>query len=143
MAEHRALQVIDRQDWLEPIGDQLQQAVTAVYDQAGDAGQKIKNALHGTWLGHPLHPVLTDIPVGAWTAAAVMDAMHDITGQRAYARGADAAIAVGLAGAVGAAITGLTDWQATDGRASRIGLVHALMNATGALRYAGSLAARK
>jgi nitrite reductase/ring-hydroxylating ferredoxin subunit/uncharacterized membrane protein len=143
MAEDRTLQVIDRQDWLEPIGDQLQQAVTAVYDQAGDAGQKIKNALHGTWLGHPLHPVLTDIPVGAWTAAVVMDAMHDITGQRGYARGADAAITVGLVGALGAAVTGLTDWQATDGRARRIGLVHALMNTTGALLYAGSLASRK
>lgn len=143
MAQDTALQIIDRQDWLEPVADQLQQAVTAVYDQAGEAGQKVKNALHGTWLGHPLHPVLTDIPVGAWTAALVMDALHEITGQRAYARGADAAITVGLVGAAGAAITGLTDWQATDGRARRLGLVHALMNTTGVLLYAGSLASRK
>ncbi len=143
MAKDTVLQTIDRQEWLEPVADQLQQAVTAVYDQAGEAGQKVKNALHGTWLGHPLHPVLTDIPVGAWTAALVMDAMHEITGHSAYARGADAAITVGLVGAAGAAITGLTDWQATDGRARRLGLVHALMNTTGALLYAGSLASRK
>ncbi len=143
MAKDTVLQTIDRQEWLEPVADQLQQAVTAVYDQAGEAGQKVKNALHGTWLGHPLHPVLTDIPVGAWTAALVMDAMHEITGHSAYARGADAAITVGLVGAAGAAITGLTDWQATDGRARRLGLVHAIMNTTGALLYAGSLASRK
>ncbi|HZT38082.1 MAG TPA: Rieske (2Fe-2S) protein [Bryobacteraceae bacterium] len=143
MAKETALNLLDRQQWLEPLADQLQLAVAALYDQAGAAGQKVKNALHGVWLGHPLHPVLTDIPVGAWTAALVMDALHEMTRRTAYARAADAAIAVGLAGAAGAALAGLTDWQATDGRARRIGLAHALLNGAGALLYAGSLASRK
>jgi nitrite reductase/ring-hydroxylating ferredoxin subunit/uncharacterized membrane protein len=114
-----------------------------VFERAGDTGQSIKNFLHGTWLGHPLHPVVTDVPIGAWTAALVMDAMEEMSGRDGFGRGADTAIAVGLAGAVSAAVTGLTDWGSTDGRARRIGLLHGLLNTTGALLYTCSLIARK
>ncbi len=143
MGDDRTTALIERQEWLEPVGEQVQKAVSSAFEQAGDAGQAVKNFLHGTWLGHPLHPVLTDIPIGSWTAALVMDAMEDMTGQRQYGRGADTAIGVGLVGAVASAITGLTDWQATDGRARQIGLVHAMLNSTGALLYTGSYIARK
>jgi nitrite reductase/ring-hydroxylating ferredoxin subunit/uncharacterized membrane protein len=143
MADDTALTIIERQEWLEPVAEELQKAVGSVFESAGEAGQKTKNFLHGTWLGHPLHPALTDIPVGAWTAALVMDAMEDITGQRHWRKGADAAIAIGLAGAVGAAVTGLTDWQSTDGRARKVGLTHGLMNMGGALLYGTSLVMRK
>ena len=95
----------------------------SAFDSAGTAGRKVRNFLHGVWLGHPLHPVLTDIPVGAWTAAVMLDAVDE-------RKGADLAVKVGLAGAVGSAVTGLTDWQATDGPARRVGLVHGLLNIT-------------
>jgi len=68
---------------------------------------------HGTWLGEPLHVILTDVPIGAWTAAVVFDAL-DSSPRRQYSIAADTAVAVGLAGAVGAAATGLTDWQDID-----------------------------
>jgi nitrite reductase/ring-hydroxylating ferredoxin subunit/uncharacterized membrane protein len=78
------------------------------------------------WLGHPLHPVLTDVPIGAWTAALALDAAAgDDAGMRRAAR---FAIGVGLLGAVGSAITGLTDWSETSGRPRRMGLVHGLLN---------------
>ena len=99
-----------------------------MYDSAGDAGRQIKNAVHGVWLGHPLHPVMTDVPLGAWTTALVFDTAESATGDRAFGRAADIAVGVGVAGAVGAAITGLTDWSETDGRAKRVGLVHGLLN---------------
>lgn len=142
MATETALDIINRQDWLEPVSSTLQDAVHTAYDSAGDAGRQVKNALHGVWLGHPLHPVLTDIPLGAWTTAVVCDAMEEITGRQEFARAADLAIGVGLAGAVGAAVTGLTDWSETDGRARRIGVVHGLMNVAGAMLYGVSLACR-
>jgi nitrite reductase/ring-hydroxylating ferredoxin subunit/uncharacterized membrane protein len=143
MQENLAMELIEGQRWLEPTGEKVQKTVSAAFEGSGETGRKVKNFLHGTWLGHPLHPVLTDIPLGAWTAALVMDAMDEISGRREFASGADAAVAIGLAGAVGAAITGLTDWQATDGRARKIGLTHAIMNTAGAALYGASLAARR
>jgi nitrite reductase/ring-hydroxylating ferredoxin subunit/uncharacterized membrane protein len=132
MSTDRAIQVIDRQHWLEPVSDRLQSTLSDAFAAAGPAGQQAANALHGLWLGHPLHPVLTDIPIGSWTAAAVLDALEEVSGNGTFGRGADAAIGLGIVGALGSAITGLTDWRHTDGRARRIGLTHGLLN-TGAL----------
>jgi nitrite reductase/ring-hydroxylating ferredoxin subunit/uncharacterized membrane protein len=98
--------------------------------------------LHGTWLGHPLHPVLTDIPIGAWTAALALDALDTISDQD-FAPGADAAVALGLAGAVGAAASGLTDWKELDTKPLRIGLVHGALNLSATILYAASLAQRR
>ncbi len=136
MAEELAVDLVERQQWLDPVESGLQRAVGGTFDSAGAAGRKIRNFLHGVWLGHPLHPVLTDLPLGAWTAAVILDAVDDRSG-------ADLAVKVGLAGAVGAALTGLTDWQATDGPARRIGLAHGLLNTAAATLFAISLAERK
>jgi nitrite reductase/ring-hydroxylating ferredoxin subunit/uncharacterized membrane protein len=143
MAKETTTAVIEKQEWLDTAAEQGQKAISAAYEGAGEAGQKVKNFLHGTWLGHPLHSAVTDVPVGAWTAAVVLDAMSDVTGKRELQKGADAAIAVGLAGAGVSAITGLTDWQSTDGRARQIGMLHGLMNTAGMMLFAASLIARK
>jgi nitrite reductase/ring-hydroxylating ferredoxin subunit/uncharacterized membrane protein len=143
MQENAAIELIEQQQWLDPVSDRLQRAIGSAYGQTGGTGRKVKNFLHGVLLGHPLHSVLTDIPVGAWTAALVMDALADLTGRDEFGTGADAAVAIGLAGAAGAAVTGLTDWQATDGRARKIGIVHGTMNTTAAVLYGASLVKRK
>jgi nitrite reductase/ring-hydroxylating ferredoxin subunit/uncharacterized membrane protein len=143
MATDRAIQFIDRQRWLEPLADRLQSSLNDAVAAGGPAGQQAANALHGVWLGHPLHPILTDLPIGSWTVAAVLDAFEEVSGNRAFARGADAAIGLGVVGALGAAVTGLTDWRHTDDRARRIGLTHGLLN-TGALAlYTTSLILRR
>jgi len=138
-----AMESIERQEWLDPVATQLSSAVRAAYTSVGDAGQRLKNVAHGTWLGHPLHPVLTDIPIGAWMTAAVLDVTAECTGDRGYARAADVAIGFGLAGAVGAAATGLTDWSETDGAAKRSGLVHGLLNIAATTLYATALIMRR
>jgi nitrite reductase/ring-hydroxylating ferredoxin subunit/uncharacterized membrane protein len=138
-----AIAGVERQHWLEPIAERLQNAVISAYDAAGVAGRRVRDALHGTWLGHPLHPVLTDIPLGAWTVAASLDLLSRRNGGGRYDHGADAAIAVGLAGAAGAAVTGLTDWQHTSGEDRRVGLLHGLLNLSAASLYAISLTARR
>ena len=136
MATNLPVEVIKKQEWLEPIADRLQPTIAAALGADGPIGPKIADILHGTWLGHPLHVVLTDVPIGSWTAAAVLDALEEMTGSRAIGRGADAVIAVGLVGAAGAAITGLADWSKIGGgQPRRIGLAHALLNATATACY--------
>lgn len=142
MAETLA-QVIDKQDALDTASDALQPAVTGLFRSGGETGQSVKNFLHGTWLGHPLHPVLTDIPVGAWTTAMALDAMEAMSGREEFGSAADAAIAVGLVGALGAAATGITDWSETEGRGRKVGLVHGLLNVGAATLYTSSLIARR
>lgn len=140
----RAVQAIERQDWLAPAEDNLQRVVSAAFGAGGAVGQRVKDLLHGTWLGHPLHPVLTDIPVGAWTAAALFD-LAEATGdgQAGRDRRADGAIAVGVVGAVAAALAGMTDWQHTSGASRRTGLVHAALNSVALGMYVGSLVLRR
>jgi len=136
------LEAIDRQQWLEPVAEEIQQAVHRTFESAGESGRSVKDALHGTWLGHPVHAVLTDIPVGAWTATVVCDALEDMTEHDGFAKASDLALTVGLIGAVGSALTGLTDWSETDGRARKVGLVHGLMNLGAALLFGTSLVYR-
>jgi nitrite reductase/ring-hydroxylating ferredoxin subunit/uncharacterized membrane protein len=125
-----ALARIAGQPELDRIAKPLSEAVIAAYSNAGGVGRAVKNALHGVWLSHPLHPVLTDIPIGAWATTLALDAKASATGDESYARAGDFALAFGIAGAAGSAITGLTDWSETDGRAKRIGLIHGLLNVT-------------
>jgi nitrite reductase/ring-hydroxylating ferredoxin subunit/uncharacterized membrane protein len=111
---------------LDRVADPLSKAVRGAYEAAGPIGQQAKNALHGVWLGHPLHPVFTDVPIGAWTTALALDAAAD--GDPGMQRAATFALGVGLVGAAGAAVSGLTDWSETDGRSRRTGLIHGLLN---------------
>jgi len=135
------INAISRQPGLEELADVLQKAVRGAFP--GEAGRQVKNALHGTWMGHPLHPAITDVPLGAWTAALVFDALESLSGRRELRAGADAAVALGLLGAVGSAVTGLTDWSESDDRGKRIGAVHGLLNVAAAAMYATSYAMRK
>lgn len=123
-----ALSRIAAQPELDRVAQPLGEAVVAAYRNAGGVGYAVKNALHGVWLGHPLHTALTDIPIGAWATTLALDAKAAASGDVSYTRAADFALAFGLAGAVGSAVTGLTDWSETDGRAKRIGLIHGLLN---------------
>jgi nitrite reductase/ring-hydroxylating ferredoxin subunit/uncharacterized membrane protein len=128
---------------LDTIAEPVAKAVRAAYESAGDTGRQLKNAAHGVWLRHPLHPVFTDIPIGAWTTGLVLDAVAANNSDDGVARAADVAIAVGLAGAAAAAVTGLTDWSETQGRARRTGLIHGLLNVAATTLYATAFALRK
>jgi nitrite reductase/ring-hydroxylating ferredoxin subunit/uncharacterized membrane protein len=126
---------------LDNLADPLSRAVKGAYEAAGPVGERLKDAMHGVWLRHPLHPVFTDIPIGAWTAGLVLDACAD--GDSGMERAADIALGVGLVGAAGAAITGLTDWSETSGRSQRTGLIHGLLNIAATTMLATSYILRK
>jgi len=125
----------DAASFLDPVADLLQEAVLAI-------PKPVRNALDGVWLGAPLHPALTDVPLGSWTAAMVLDSLEPAAGEGA-GRAADAALAVGVLGAVPAAVTGLNDWSYLRGDSKRVGTVHAILNTTGLALNIASLALRR
>lgn len=143
MDSTNAIARLTDQPALDRLAEPLAGAVRGLYESAGPAGRTLKNAMHGVWLGHPLHPVLTDIPLGAWTTGLVLDAVGAARRDASMDDAADVAIAVGLAGAAASAAAGLTDWSETSGRSRRQGLVHGLMNLTATTFYAAAFALRR
>jgi nitrite reductase/ring-hydroxylating ferredoxin subunit/uncharacterized membrane protein len=116
---------------VDPVLRPLSNAVRALPEDARDA-------LHGTWLGHPAHPLMVQIPIGTWLSAAVLDLVPG----RGSRRGAGVLIAVGLGAAAPAAWAGLADWAELRKPQQRVGLVHAAANLTALGLYGSSLAAR-
>jgi nitrite reductase/ring-hydroxylating ferredoxin subunit len=122
---------LERASQLDRFGDRLQRSVMSALGK-----QRIRDFLHGVWLGHPLHPALIQVPVGAWFSTAILDLLP---GQR---RAATVLVAVGTASALPAAVAGANDWASLSPDQRRVGLVHAMSNALATTLYAGSLAAR-
>lgn len=116
---------------LDGVSDRIQSAVTATVRP-----QRLRDLLHGTWLGHPLHPVLVQVPVGAFVSAAILDLLP---GTR---RASTTLVAVGVAGAAPAVAAGWLDWSQMTRDRRRVGLVHAGANAVAVGLYAASLLAR-
>ena len=129
------VEMIEQQAWLDLVAEKLQHAVAGMFKAAGPAQPAIQDFLYGTWLGHPFHPVLTDDALGRWVTALALDTLEATTGRKQFRAGADAAVALWLAGAVGSAITGLNDWQWTIAQPRRIGLSHAGLNGSGVVLY--------
>jgi hypothetical protein len=98
--------------------------------------RRATDVLHGRWLGHSLHPVMVDLPIGFWTSAVYMDLMG-------YRRSARLLTLAGTLSALGAVATGAADWSVTDGRERRLGLVHGVLNSTATVLNAASLVAAK
>lgn len=126
-----AVEHIEQADQLDPVSDRLQRAVLSVLRP-----QWLRDLLHGVWLGHPLHPVMVQVPVGAWISAAVLDA---VPGQE---RAATTLIATGAIAAVPTAMAGANDWASMSVEQRRVGLLHAASNTTALALYTGSLIAR-
>lgn len=102
----------------------------------------VKDALSGTWLGHAFHPLMTDVPIGTWTSAVILDWI----GGRESAPAADRLIGVGLAAAAPTFVSGWSDWAdstVSSADIRRVGLLHAWSNGSAALLFAGSLSARR
>ncbi|AUX46864.1 hypothetical protein SOCE26_083730 [Sorangium cellulosum] len=128
---------IVEQDWIDRIAEPLQQGIQAALKRA----PAIAKVLHGKFLGHPLHPALVPVPIGAWTCTLVLD-IAGLGGGRRLHKGADASAKLGLAGALVATFAGLADWSTTRGAARRIGFVHGALNMAIAGLYGASIASR-
>jgi nitrite reductase/ring-hydroxylating ferredoxin subunit/uncharacterized membrane protein len=104
--------------------------------RAGLRPQGLRDLLHGTWLGHPLHPVLVHVPVGTWVSAGLLDLVP------AFRPAATALIGTGVVAAVPAALTGAADWSEQDAGVRRLGALHAAANTAALGLYVGALVAR-
>jgi nitrite reductase/ring-hydroxylating ferredoxin subunit/uncharacterized membrane protein len=102
----------------------------------------LKLFLNGTWIGHPLHPVLKDIPVGAWTFSVIFDLAGLLFKVPSFGVAASVTTAVGILGALGAAVAGLMDWMDVDPPEKSVGAVHAILNVTATLIFAANLVMR-
>jgi nitrite reductase/ring-hydroxylating ferredoxin subunit/uncharacterized membrane protein len=118
-------------DW----ADKVQGVLNTVVSQGGPTTRRVKDWLNGVWLGHALHPALTDVAIGAWATGFLLD----VVGRRE----ADAAISVGVLSAIPTAMSGVADFADTSEEPRRIALIHGLLNATGLVCMLGSLLARR
>jgi nitrite reductase/ring-hydroxylating ferredoxin subunit/uncharacterized membrane protein len=121
-------------------------------DGAVSAGQKVarlirpgklRDALHGVWLGHPVHPMLVQVTTGAWLSASILDFLAVADGSaddEAYDRAARRLVAAGIGAAVPAALAGAADWSEQHEQQMRVGVIHAVGNVMAIGLYAASLA---
>jgi nitrite reductase/ring-hydroxylating ferredoxin subunit/uncharacterized membrane protein len=128
MAETLMQRVVDALPFLDDIAEEVQPKVQGAVDAGGTTA---RNALDGVWFEAPLHPALTDLPIGCWTAALIFDGLDVATGREPMRHAVDASVVLGTLGALGAAVTGLSDWRYLSGGSRRMGVAHGLLNTLG------------
>lgn len=121
--------------------EELDRLVDPVHQVARRAlpGEPLRGALKGAPLGHPLHPVLTDLPIGFWTSSFVLDLIPTAWARRS----ADVMVGLGVLSALPTMWTGVADWVDLDRRTRRSGTVHAAANLTATALYAASYSRRR
>lgn len=119
---------------LDPIGARLAPIVDSL-----TSSPSVRNLLRGTWLGHAVHPLLTDFPLGAWMCSSLVD----LVGGRRSRPVAEGLLAFGIAAAVPTAMSGAAEWAATEGGDRRVGVLHAGLNVVAVGCYGTSLFARR
>lgn len=132
------------QPFAERFSDRLQHLIGVLIGANRKPPRRFKSFLNGTWLRHPLHALLTDIPVGSWVMTAIFDIFWLIspTTFAWAARGAEVTVILGVLGALGAAVTGFADWSDTYGSERRVGLNHAIFNSSALVLYIISMVLR-
>ena len=119
--------------------DQVAAVLARAVQRAAPDGAPVNEVLSGTALGHPLHPPLTDVVIGAWTSAVALDWLG---GERS-GPAADGLVALGVLSAIPTAAAGLNDWATLDGPSRRLGLVHGTTNVVATGLFGASWFARK
>ena len=129
---------------VDRISETLQSGIKAVIGTNRKPPRRFKSLLHGTWFGHPLHPAITDVPIGAWGLAVILDIIWLISpGANGWAaRAALVLVVVGIIGALGAAVTGMADWSDSYGAERTVGLYHGSLNTLALILYVVSAVLR-
>lgn len=132
------------QPFVDRLSDGLQHGIQAIIGSQRQPPRRFRSFLNGTWLGHPLHPAITDVPLGAWLMAVIFDLIWLVSPVASVwaAHAALISVMIGLVGALAAAVTGFADWSDTYGSERRVGLYHALLNVAATVLYIVSLVLR-
>lgn len=137
-------QAIHNTPILEQVGTKVSDGLHQAILNGGDRTRFIADLLHGTWLGHPLHPVLTDATIGAWLFGAVFDVLSLVNWRsKTTRRMADRLNTIGTITAVPTAITGMTDYSGIKQDAVAHATLHGLINSAGLALYVLSLRTRR
>lgn len=136
-------QYVEQTSALQKPGQQLAGTIHKWVLQGGEPVRRLADLLHGTWLGHPLHPVLTDVVVGAWTLGALFDLISLRAHSQQAEQTADTLTAIGVVAALPTALSGATDFSTIPQSAAGAGLAHALAAKTSLGMFILSLWARK
>ena len=131
------MRAVESADVLDPVAKQAGKTIRGML-----SGGPLKDPLSGTWLGHAVHPMLTDVVIGSFAGASLLDLLAPDGDGRASER----LIALGLAAYAPTAAAGANDWADTetaDDAVRRTGIVHAACNAVAATLYAASWRARR
>lgn len=124
-----------RNSWLDSVSEKITSLAEPLFGEHGP--QEIKDVLYGVPLGHPLHPMLTDITIGAWTTSMIMDVLRED-------EASDVALKIGTASSVATALTGIAQYYdaTNDEEPRRIGAAHAGMNVAALGLYVLAIALR-
>ena len=138
----QAFAAVTRWTWLYTLNDRVTAVVQPVYDRYRD--NPALELMHGgRWVGHALHPALSDLPIGLWWSAFVLDVLgKDVPANGTRLDPSATLSAAGLVAAAATATTGVADWTVSDGEDRRIGLFHGVLNAGGMTLQGTSLVAR-
>ena len=138
---HELVELVDGWAWIRTLNDQLT-AVLAPWRERYQDNPVLELMHGGRWLGHPLHPALSDLPIGLWAGSALLDLIDQDPAPDGGLDPAGVFTAAGIAAAVATAATGVVDWTVSDDQDRRVGLFHGVLN-TAALGLQGlSLTAR-
>jgi nitrite reductase/ring-hydroxylating ferredoxin subunit/uncharacterized membrane protein len=133
--------LVDRWAWIRSLNDRLTAVLGPFRERHQD--NPILELMHGgRWLGHPLHPALSDLPIGLWTGAVMLDFIDHDPGPGRGIGAAGVFSAAGILAAGATAATGIADWSVSDDRDRRVGLFHGVLNTAALGLQGGSLAAR-
>lgn len=136
-------EALESAEGIGKVGTQVSLGIHHAVMAGGEPARKIADVLHGTWLGHPLHVVLTDVTVGAWTMGVVFDGIGALTDSNACRKVGDALTIAGTISAVPTALTGLTDFSTFPEPAANTATLHAMTNTVCVGLYAWSIAERR
>lgn len=143
MINRKVDQILQQMPFLEKGGTKLASTLHQGVLQSGEQARTAVDVLHGIWLGHPLHPLLTDVTVGAWALGSLADLLSATGKSETMENVADVLTTVGTASAIPTAASGLADFSTIPRPAARTGMAHGLLNAIALALYALSLSARK
>jgi nitrite reductase/ring-hydroxylating ferredoxin subunit/uncharacterized membrane protein len=118
---------VDQIGWLRTLNDWLAAELVPLRERYQD--NLALELMHGgRWAGHPVHPALSDLPVGLWAGATLLDVTDRSPAPPGGVDAAGVLSAAGILAACATALTGLSDWTVSNEQDRRVGLFHGLLN---------------